>query len=186
MSEQTAGASAVTKASSVLSEALRSLADRVTSALGIEIPFDAGDVNARNNSSMVILAKFDNETKLFSSDAGVPALDAAWDHADSSGIASVPNFVQLAHHGSRRNCSSAWLDRVIGTTGQIEGTRTAVVSCVAESEKHPSGKVVNAHKRRGCRVVATAGKSICHGSGHVNRSGWGPASPLGPMIEEAD
>ncbi len=177
--------STAAKAGMALLEAARNLADRVASALGIEIPFDAKDVNPRNNSSMIVLAKFGDGTQLFTADAGVPALEAAWDYAESAGLASTPTMVQIAHHGSRRNCSSAWLDRLLGPTGQAEA-RSAIVSCVEESDKHPSGKVVNAHTRRGCRVVATAGKTICNREGTGTRPGWTPVASLGPMIEEDD
>jgi beta-lactamase superfamily II metal-dependent hydrolase len=184
--EQVAGSSTVTKAAGTLLEAARSLADRIAGALGLEIPFEAQDVNPRNNSSMILLAKLDGEIKLLTSDAGVPALSAAWDYADSAGLGGTPTFAQIPHHGSRRNCSSSWLDRLLGETGQPEGARTALVSCVKDSEKHPSGKVVNAYKRRGCRVVATAGNSICHSSSGVPNRGWGPATPLGPLVEVDD
>ena len=182
--EQVDEKSTAAKAGAALLEAARSLADRVATALGVEIPFEAKDVNPRNNSSMIILAKFDDDTQLFTADAGVPALEAAWDYAESSGLAATPTMVQLAHHGSRRNCSSTWLDRLLGPTGQPE-KRSAIVSCVAESDKHPSGKVVNAHQRRGCRVVATAGRTICCQEGAA-RPGWTPVAPLGPMVEDED
>jgi beta-lactamase superfamily II metal-dependent hydrolase len=183
--EQVDEKSTVAKASAALLEAARSIAERLAAALGVEIPFDAKDVNPRNNSSMIVLAKFGADTQLFTADAGVPALEAAWDHAESVGLAAKPTMVQIPHHGSRRNCSSAWLDRLLGPTGQIE-VRGAIVSCVAQSDKHPSGKVVNAHTRRGCSVVATAGKAICSHDGTGSRPGWTPVAPLGPMIEEDD
>jgi beta-lactamase superfamily II metal-dependent hydrolase len=183
--EQVDEKSTVAKAGSVLLEAARSLADRLAAALGVENPFDAKDVNPRNNSSMIILAKFGEHTQLFTADAGVPALEAAWDYADAVGLAAKPTMVQIPHHGSRRNCSSAWLDRLLGPTGQT-GVRTAIVSCVAQSDKHPSGKVVNAHMRRGCNVIATAGKTICNCDGSGSRQGWVPVAPLSPMLEEDD
>jgi len=123
--EQVEEKSTAAKAGAALLEAARSLADRVATALGVEIPFEAKDVNPRNNSSMLVLAKFGDGTQLFTADAGVPALEAAWDYAESAGLASTPTMVQIAHHGSRRNCSSAWLDRLLGTPGQVE-VRTAI------------------------------------------------------------
>jgi beta-lactamase superfamily II metal-dependent hydrolase len=186
VAEQVSEAKPDEKAAVRLLESVRSLADRVVGALGVEVPFDVKDVNARNNSSMVILGQFDGGTQLFTGDAGVPALERAWDYAEDATLAAAPSMVQIAHHGSRRNCSSAWLDRLLGTTGQATNTRSAIVSCVADSHKHPSGRVVNAHKRRGCFVVATAGNSVCHNSGGMVRNGWGPATELGPMLEEDD
>lgn len=185
--EQVSGTHKGATGLSTLLEAAKGLAGRAAALLGVEVPFEAKEVNARNNSSMIVLLRLDGETKLLTADAGVPALSTAWDHAERSGLADTPNFVQLAHHGSRRNCSSAWLDRLLGPVGQTEGTRTAFVSCVKDSEKQPSGKVVNAHKRRGCTVAPTAGQFICHPSPDApQRAGWGPITPLGPMIEEDD
>jgi hypothetical protein len=60
------------------------------------------------------------------------------------------------------------------------------VSVVATSEKHPSGKVVNAYLRRGCLVIATAGWGKYHRHGTDTRPGWNPAEPLLTMIEEED
>jgi beta-lactamase superfamily II metal-dependent hydrolase len=186
VAEQASKVKPVEKTAARLLESVRSLADRVAGALGIEVPFDAKEVNARNNSAMIILGQFNGQTQLFTSDAGVAALERAWDYAEHAIVPATPSMVQIAHHGSRRNCSSAWLDRLLGPTNQAANTRSAIVSCVADSEKHPSGRVVNAYKRRGCFVVATAGNAVCHNSGGMVRNGWGRASELGPMVEEDD
>ena len=113
------------------------------------------------------------------------ALERAWDFAEAIGLADVPTFVQLPHHGSRRNASSAWLNRLLGSPGQAE-QRAAFVSVVPNSEKHPSGKVVNAYKRRGCKVSPTAGQSIYHFRSTTMRPGWSALPGLGPMVEEPD
>lgn len=146
---QVAGDRAVPAAAvKALVEAARGLFDRLVGFLGVEVPFEEKDVSPRNNSSMITLFRVDGQSLLFTADAGVPALERAWDYAEQHGLAASPDFVQIPHHGSRRNASSAWLDRLLGPTGQSE-SRVAFVSVVADSEKHPSGKVVNAHKRRG-------------------------------------
>lgn len=185
VAEQIEETRSIEKAASTLLEAVRGLTDRFAAALGVEIPFEAKDVNPRNNSSMIVLAQFDEGAQLFSADAGVPALEKAWDYATSVGLAKQLSMVHVPHHGSRRNCSSAWLDRLLGSA-QESGSCSAIVSCVADSDKHPSGKVVNAYKRRGCHVVATAGKTLCHYGGSLPRSGWGQAPELQPMVEEED
>jgi beta-lactamase superfamily II metal-dependent hydrolase len=149
------------------------------------VPLLEKEASPRNNSSMITLLRVDGQQMLFTADAGVPALERAWDKAEEMGIAGAPTFSQIPHHGSRRNVSSAWLDRLLGPTGQSE-CRTAFISVVADSDKHPSGRVVNAYKRRGCWVSATAGNAICFNSGGMSRPGWGPITPLGPMIEEDD
>lgn len=174
------------KASSGIARAVKSLGERLVTMLPVEIPFDAKDVSPRNNSAMINLLAVDDRNHLFTSDAGVPALDRAWDFAGANGLDATPIFVQVPHHGSRRNCSSAWLDRLLGPIGSSAEVRSAFVSCVARSDKHPSGRVVNAYARRGCSVIATAGsgKNFVHGVDQ--RPGWGPAEPLGPMAEEED
>lgn len=169
------------------SQVAKAIFDRVAGWLPVEIPFEAKDVTPRNNTSMITLLVADGETKLFTADAGVPALGRAWDEAESLGLGDPPSFVQMAHHGSRRNASSDWLDRLLGSADQPEKVRAAFVSCVPKSDKHPSGRVWNAYLRRGCENVATAGQSIRHGSADAPaREGWGPITPLGPMNEEPD
>jgi beta-lactamase superfamily II metal-dependent hydrolase len=157
LGEAEEGRAAVGKA---LVEAARGLWDRVVDALGVEIPFEKKEVTPRNNSSMITLLKLDGRTLLLTADAGVPALERAWDAAEAQSLASTPEFVQIPHHGSRRNASSAWLDRLLGSNGQSGNSGTAFVSVVPDSEKHPSGRVINAYMRRGCTVVATPGGSI--------------------------
>lgn len=180
--EETAESASFAK---TLTEAARGLFERVGDALGIEVPFEAKFVNPRNNSSTITLLKLDDKTLLLTADAGVPALERAWDFAESHGLAAPLDFVQLPHHGSRRNASSAWLNRLLGDTGQ-EHSREAFVSVVRDSDKHPSGKVVNAYMRRGCRVIATAGSAKSHRHNTPQREGWSTATPLEPMVEEDD
>ncbi|MEV4422477.1 MBL fold metallo-hydrolase [Patulibacter sp. NPDC049589] len=165
-----------------LVEAARGVFDRLAGALPVEIPFDAKEVTPRNNSSMVTLLTVDGRRSLFTADAGVPALDRAWDAAEALGLAGELSFVQVPHHGSRRNASSALLDRILGAPG-APSEKSAFVSVVAESEKHPSGRVVNAYMRRGCDVYATAGQSKWHHHGSTLRAGWSAATPLAPMDE---
>jgi len=160
VTEQVTGEAPAAVAKRSLLEAARGLFERLTDKLPVEIPFDAEDVTPRNNSSMITLVNVGDARMLLTADAGVPALERAWDTAEALGLAGSPTFVQIPHHGSRRNCSSEWLDRLVGDTTQPEGTRTAFVSVVAASEKHPSGKVINAYMRRGCRVIARAGPIV--------------------------
>ena len=177
--------SGIAKGAAQLVEAARGVFERLGNSLGVEVPFAPKAVSPRNNSS-IITALIDGSTvSLLTGDAGVPALEAAIDQADAAGIALPPSFVQVPHHGSRRNASSEMLDRLVGPAGQATGSRTAFVSAAKESEKHPSGKVVNAYTRRGCDVVVTAGRAICQGA-WTSRPGWGPVAPLPPMDESGE
>jgi beta-lactamase superfamily II metal-dependent hydrolase len=170
-----------------LAEAARLLGQRFVAALPVEIPFDdAGGTNPRNNSSAVTLVEVDGHRMLFTADAGVPALERAWDWLrDNVGDTSPPRFTQLPHHGSRHNASSALLDRILGPTGQAQ-TKTAFVNVAEEAKKHPSPRIANGFMRRGYRVYQTKGITIHHfGAGAPDR-GWQPATPLEPLDEEQE
>lgn len=183
--EEAAQTRAVAGVGKALVEAASSIWDRAAVALGFETPFLAGDVNARNNSSTVTLLSVEDQAVLFTADAGVEALDRAWDLAEQLGRATRPELVQVPHHGSRRNASSAWLDRILGpVNGPQSGS--AIVSVVENHDKHPSGRVVNAYRRRGYPVTPTAGRTICHVEGTPMRYGWVSVDPLPPMTEEED
>lgn len=166
----------------------RSIWDRIAGVLGDEVPFPEKEVSPRNNSSMITLLSLDGKRLLFTADAGVPAIERAWDLAEAQGLAGDLSFVQVPHHGSRRNASSACLTRLLGDPGQPENARSAFISVAPQCDhEHPSGRVVNAYKRRGCVVHPTAGGTKWHHNGSVpNRTDFFPATPLGPMVEEDD
>lgn len=186
VAEQVEGVSLAEAARKAAVAAGRSIWDRIAGTLGQETPFPEKEVTPRNNSSIITLLTLDDNRLLLTGDAGVPALSRAWDFAESKGFAGELDFVQIPHHGSRRNASSAFLNRLIGQPGQAE-TRSAFVSVSPGcSHEHPSGRVINAYERRGCRVIATAGETKCSVNGVPLRDGWVPATPLGPMVEEPE
>ena len=86
----------------------------------------------------------------------------------------------MPHHGSRRNVSPELLNLLLGSILD-EGFSAGKISFVNTSKgapDHPKKSVVNAFIRRGVKVVATKGSTICHRSGYPPRDGWGPAQPL--------
>lgn len=172
-------------AGSLLLETARNVYERVAGALPLEIPFEAKDVSPRNNSSIITMLVVDGRRYLLTADAGVPALDRAWDQAEAMGLGGSLRFVQVPHHGSRRNASSAWLNRILGEPGSASDV-TAFVSVVPDSPKHPSARVVNAYLRRGAEVFPTAGSAKWHHTSDAPYRGWGPATPLGPMDEAGE
>jgi beta-lactamase superfamily II metal-dependent hydrolase len=185
--EQVEGASLAEAARKAVVAAGRSIWDRIAGALAEEVPFPEKEVTPRNNSSTITLLSLDDKRLLLTADAGVPALERAWTFAEENALAGDLTFVQIPHHGSRRNASSAWLDRLIGPVGQDADTRSAFVSVAPGCEhEHPSGRVINAYQRRGCRVHATAGDGKCHNKDSPPRPGWSSATPLGPMVEEEE
>jgi beta-lactamase superfamily II metal-dependent hydrolase len=170
-----------------LREAARTLGDRMLAQLPVEVPFDDGPgSNPRNNSSVITLLRLAGKRILLTADAGVPAIERALDYADTARLpATKPDVVQIPHHGSRRNGSSALLDRVLGeATGEERGA--SFVNVVSRQDpKHPSGRIVNAYKRRGYPYFWTAGTSYCWSEDAPVRAGWGPATP-GPTLAEPD
>jgi len=140
-----------------------------------------------NNSSAILHLNFGGKIVILTGDAGVPALDKALDYADEEGISYFqPSFTQIPHHGSKRNVGPTLLNRLFGEPGQ-EKTRTAFVSAPKEGQpKHPSNKVLNAFKRRGCGCHSTdKGYGKYHYSHAPDRDGWSTCEPL-PFLEEVE
>lgn len=134
----------------------RWLWERLTLLWPRELPFDDEEgVTRWNNGSTVLRLALGERQVVLSADAGVPALGRAWDGAPF-------DVIQIPHHGSRRNASSALLDRVLGPVG-APPSRTAVVSVAPRSRKHPSPRVLRAFGRRGCEVRRTAGETVIIG-----------------------
>jgi beta-lactamase superfamily II metal-dependent hydrolase len=181
-------AKAAQRAPSRLVEAATNLGQRFLAALPVEVPFDdKGGTSPRNNTSLITMLEVDGYRALLTGDAGVPALERAWNWLGANGRDTrAPDFIQIAHHGSRRNASSATLDRLLGPTGQSQ-TRSAFVSVVDESPDHPSPRVINAYMRRGYRTCRPNGNTIRHMSPDAPaRVGWGPLTPMDPMDESGE
>jgi beta-lactamase superfamily II metal-dependent hydrolase len=164
-------------------------AAKVAEGWGIETLTDPDEdaTSAENNSSVILTIEREGRRMLFTGDAGVPALDRAVTTAEVLGIdlpASV--FVQVPHHGSRRNVGPTVLDRMLGPKGQ-EANKSAFISCAEKAEKHPAKKVCNAYQRRGAkdRVHATNGLVKWHHHESPLREGWSSAVPL-PFYNEVE
>jgi beta-lactamase superfamily II metal-dependent hydrolase len=146
------------------------------------------DCSAENNSSVVLLFREGGHSFLFTSDAGVPALTRAADHAQQNGInlADLTGGIQVPHHGSKRNVGPAILDRILGPKLEVQSfRRTAVISAAVDgAPKHPSKRVVNALMRRGCRVLATQGTPLGVWGLGAPRA-WPAATPL-PFYNEVE
>jgi beta-lactamase superfamily II metal-dependent hydrolase len=170
---------------------LQRAAAAVLPRLPIEIPFgDAGGDNARNNSSTIIDIRFAPDRRLLlTADAGVPAINRALDALDAAGRNDrPPDIVQVPHHGSRHNCDSPTLTRLLGAPGQ-ETHRTGFISIsreASEDPRYPSPRVANAHARRGCSVITTAGENLLMCWGVPLRQGYVRATPLPPLDESID
>ncbi len=174
-----------------LTEALQKMSAQVMGALPVEVPFDdGGGTNPRNNSSAIVNVRTGDDRRLvFTGDAGVPAFNEALDYLDNWGRTDrYPDFVQIPHHGSRKNASSELLDRMLGPKGGAQ-EGSAFISISAEAAKdprYPSPRVCNAYRRRGYGVYATAGIALRHGHEAPYRHGYGPVEPLPPLDESID
>ena len=141
------------------------------------------ETSAENDSSVILYADILNKGILLTGDSGVKALTKAAEYAENHGlqIQEYIKFVQVPHHGSRRNVSTESLDRLIGSALGSEPSifqKTALVSASPGSKKHPRDRVVNAFMRRGFKVIATKGSIKRHYHGMPERTGWTSASPL--------
>lgn len=159
--------------------ALEKIKNFVFESLDVETLKEDGKTSADNESSVILYASFIDKGYLLTGDAGIRALENTNIYAESIGLnlASNLRFIQIPHHGSRRNVSPSILNKLIGGKGQ-SGNKIAFVSAGKNAKKHPRQAVVNAFIRRGCKVVSTQGLTIRHQHNMPKREGWGPAEPL--------
>jgi beta-lactamase superfamily II metal-dependent hydrolase len=142
---------------------------------------DGGMTSASNESSVVLYGAFDNNRRvLLTGDAGVNGLSWAAQYAISVGLPLQQfTFIQIPHHGSRRNVGPTVLNQLLGSI-QIEGSNSrfdAFVSAPAEDETHPRKIVLNAFKRRGGRVIPTQGTNKIHYGGFPKRDDYTDVEP---------
>ncbi len=131
--------------------------------------------SAKNNSSVITQIITDERRLLFTGDAGITALEQAADQLDDCVDPAELKFIQVPHHGSRRNISSNVLDRIIGEPVGSGGTRdiSAFASTAKDGEpKHPRKAVLNAFTHRGVKTIATRGQGICSNHNGPAREGW--------------
>lgn len=155
-----------------------------------ELLRDGGVTSASNESSVVLYGTFDNNRRvLLTGDAGVNALSWAAQYAISVGLPLQQfTFVQIPHHGSRRNVGPTVLNRLLGSI-QPEGSNSrfdAFVSAPADDETHPRKIVLNAFKRRGGLVIPTQGTNKIHYGGFPKRDDYteAEACPFYTKVEE--
>lgn len=152
---------------------------------------DNDATSPENSSSVIFLLKVAERKLLFTGDAGVLALTNAADYAQHNGIVlDGISFVQVPHHGSRRNVGKTILNRLFGPPRQTDAPDwTAFVSASREgAPKHPHKKVTNAFKRRGAHVHVTAGGIKRHYHNAPSHPDFNPAEslPFFHMVENDD
>jgi hypothetical protein len=143
---------------------------------------DGGVTSASNETSVVLFGDFGEKRRvLLTGDAGVNGLTWAADYADSLALPLQDfMFVQIPHHGSRRNVGPSILNRLLGSK-QADGSATRFTACVSapkEDDTHPRKMVLNAFMRRGGRVIATQGSNKVYWGGFPKRNGYVSVEPL--------
>jgi len=161
----------------------------VTESFDIETLDNTGETSAENNSSAVLLFTIAGESLLFTGDAGIPALEQSIAVLKRQAFDfNMLKFIQVPHHGSKRNVSPSILNSLIGLKLSYDTKiKTAFVSVAKDGEpKHPAKKVTNAFRRRGAPIYGTFGNSIWHHKNAPARNGWGPiqAIPFYSKVEE--
>ena len=136
---------------------------------------DADTTSAENNSSAITQLIVDGRRLLFAGDAGITALSHAADQLALRADGAELRFVQIPHHGSRRNVGPTILNRLVGRPlpqGQSRSV-TAMASTSKRGEpKHPRKAVMNAFTHRGVYAMATKGRTICHSHDAPERADW--------------
>lgn len=139
---------------------------------------DDDTTTAENNTSTIILFNIDGHKLLFTGDAGKTALLNAIAYADVLKISLTGmQFLDIPHHGSKRNLNSKILKKI--------NASTAFISATADSEKHPAKKVTNALKKHGAEVYVNRANPLCYPYNSPDR-GWSAAiaEPFHSIIEE--
>ncbi|MCY4223671.1 MAG: MBL fold metallo-hydrolase [Bacteroidetes bacterium] len=133
--------------------------------------------SASNESSIVQIAQFAEESILLTGDAGVLSLNEAANYAETfmGGLPKL-DLIQIPHHGSRHNVSPSILNKWIGEIGYSSNT-CAIASVAEKTITHPKPQVVNALIRRGCEVFSTHGNTLNYSIQMPHRHGWSSATP---------
>ena len=153
---------------------------RFVSTWGRDELDDEDTTSAKNNSSVITELIVEGHRLLFTGDAGVTALSHAADQLFRNSSAAELRFIQIPHHGSRRNVGPTILDRLIGKpVSQGESRNISAIASTAKKgePKHPRKAVINAFKHRGAKVLATRGNTIRHSYDAPARPGWNAAEP---------
>ncbi|WP_306565357.1 ComEC/Rec2 family competence protein [Flavobacterium lindanitolerans] len=128
--------------------------------------------SAENDMSLILLLTVGKTKVLFTGDAGTQGMFKAIYYARENDISLKDlDVFQVPHHGSRRNLSKGILNYI--------DTKYSIISCAANSPKHPSPIVVNSLIRRGLNPYSTKGILLnYHNDAVPQRAGLSPATPM--------
>lgn len=143
-------------------------------------------VSASNNSSVISMLEVDGRRMLFTGDAGEEALRPVVERLRQERIAPGGlKFVQVPHHGSRKNVTPSLLDDLLGDiTPFTRGKAYASVPKKNPESRHPAKQTTNAFHRRGYPVVVTSGSTKRFHRDAPDR-GWGKSAAL-PLFERVE
>jgi hypothetical protein len=161
-------------------DAIKGVAASVFESFDIEtLSENPPATTASNETSVVQLGVFDSGTVLLTADVGPEGLNEAADYAALLGRLKPPTFVQVPHHGSRRNVTPSILNRWLGEPLADPDVKrgTAFVSIGKDADIYPRKRVKNAFIRRGYIVHATRGTSRRHSREFGERDGWVASVP---------
>lgn len=147
----------------------------------IETLTEDGETSAQNESSVVLFGDLPNKKILLTGDAGIQALSNAITYSENNYIdLKECNFIQIPHHGGRRNITPSLLDKIIGhkVPYGTSPTKIAFVNVSSGYEEYPKKSVTNAFLRRGVKVCVTRGNTICHRDSFPSREGWRTVTPI--------
>lgn len=151
---------------------------------------DTPGTSPSNESSVVQFARIGGKKLLLTGDVGIDGLQSTIDYLAPRGDLPGLDFIQIPHHGSRRNVTPIILNGLLGRPAliQINGHFNAFASVAAGNEDMPKRIVCNAFTRRGARVNATKGNTIYAFGGLEMRPGWSGlvAYELFPEVEDYD
>jgi len=132
-----------------------------------------GETNSENEMSGIVLFQPFNNKYLFTADAGLIGLNNAIDYCERNKILLTDlTWLQVPHHGSRRNIDEKILRKI--------KAKTAYISAAKDDDKHPSELVVSKLIEFGFNVYTTEGSNLRHSVNGSNRPDYSKAEPRKP------
>lgn len=172
------------KSKGLASQGLEALKEKVLNwideGIDVETLQEGGETSADNESSVIMHANINGKGILLTGDSGIQALEKAYKYKPT--VSEDLHFIQIPHHGSRRNVAPSILDKILGKKGQSEN-KVAYFSASENSTKHPKQSVLNAFIRRGCKIPnMNNGTTVRHSRGDMpKREGWTTLESL-PLV----
>lgn len=170
-------------------EGAKNVLDIVREAWDIETLDDNPPAtSASNETSLVQMGVFGTKRVLLTADVGPEGLKEAAEYAKALGLFGRPNFVQVPHHGSRRNVTPSILNEWLGAPLTDRNIKRGIAFCSVGKDEdiYPRKKVKNAFTRRGYPVHATRGWTKRHHVGWGARPDWIVSEPesFDPDVED--